>query len=403
MIVKSAWVHDVRGSSPTAATISRAEQHHPHQPGDRRLHRPGGDGQRGQPGREQPAAARADDPGQEQPGQQQRQRHEERRGRIHPGQPAQQCRTVSSRRPLRRRAYPSVTCWCSTASWSRRTRRTASPSGRTPRSPPSPPCPATSPAGSTRALEDPTTWTLVTEWESVGAYRRALGDFDVKVHATPLLAESLDEPSAFETLAGPSPAARCVVTASDRAAEPVALSTAERLAAMTAPRAGSRRRRRPGPGVHPPFPAPPVEGRGQPDLDRPRHRRAASWLLVCGGGRGRGGRARHRVMTSAINEQADVVVSDYLDALQDERFARPTSALRGRRRTARARPEFTARMAAPRRDRPSYERRRRRPGQCGSPCRSTSSMPTATRRDTAGRPRRRTRETGEFEVCGVEE
>ena len=41
----------------------------------------------------------------------------------------------------------------------------------------------------------------MTEWESVGAYRRALGGFDVKVHATPLLAESLDEPSAFETLA----------------------------------------------------------------------------------------------------------------------------------------------------------------------------------------------------------
>jgi hypothetical protein len=34
----------------------------------------------------------------------------------------------------------------------------------------------------------------------VGAYRRALGGFDVKVHATPLLAQSLDEPSAYEIL-----------------------------------------------------------------------------------------------------------------------------------------------------------------------------------------------------------
>jgi len=51
-----------------------------------------------------------------------------------------------------------------------------------------------------RAYDDPTHWSLVTEWESVGAYRRALGGFDVKVHATPLLAQSLDEPSAYEIL-----------------------------------------------------------------------------------------------------------------------------------------------------------------------------------------------------------
>jgi len=72
----------------------------------------------------------------------------------------------------------------------------------------------------TRALDDPVHWTLVTEWESVGAYRRALGGFDVKVHATPLLSESRDEPSAFETLASAEPGAAVVVTASDRAAEP---------------------------------------------------------------------------------------------------------------------------------------------------------------------------------------
>jgi hypothetical protein len=72
----------------------------------------------------------------------------------------------------------------------------------------------------TRALDEPTAWTLVTEWESVGAYRRALGGFDVKVHATPLLAISLDEPSAFETLASAAPGGEVVVAASDRAAEP---------------------------------------------------------------------------------------------------------------------------------------------------------------------------------------
>jgi quinol monooxygenase YgiN len=72
----------------------------------------------------------------------------------------------------------------------------------------------------TRALDDPAHWTLVTEWESVGAYRRALGAFEVKVAATPLLAESVDVPSAFETLASAEPGGEVTVTASDRAAEP---------------------------------------------------------------------------------------------------------------------------------------------------------------------------------------
>lgn len=69
-----------------------------------------------------------------------------------------------------------------------------------------------------RALDDPRHWCLVTEWESVGTYRRALGGFDVKVHATPLLAESIDEPSAYEALARAEPGGVIVVAASDRAA-----------------------------------------------------------------------------------------------------------------------------------------------------------------------------------------
>jgi quinol monooxygenase YgiN len=71
----------------------------------------------------------------------------------------------------------------------------------------------------TRALDDPAHWTLVTEWESVGAYRRALGGFDVKVRATPLLARSVDEPSAFETLASVAPGGAITVTASDRSVD----------------------------------------------------------------------------------------------------------------------------------------------------------------------------------------
>ncbi|MET0741695.1 MAG: antibiotic biosynthesis monooxygenase [Candidatus Nanopelagicales bacterium] len=51
-----------------------------------------------------------------------------------------------------------------------------------------------------RSTDDPTLWSLTTEWQSVGAYRRALSDWDVKLHAVPVLSTALDEPSAYETL-----------------------------------------------------------------------------------------------------------------------------------------------------------------------------------------------------------
>jgi hypothetical protein len=51
-----------------------------------------------------------------------------------------------------------------------------------------------------RAADDPTLWTVVTEWEGAGFYRRALSDFDVKVHAVPLLSRAIDEPTAFVVL-----------------------------------------------------------------------------------------------------------------------------------------------------------------------------------------------------------
>ena len=53
-----------------------------------------------------------------------------------------------------------------------------------------------------RATDDPTLWVLVTAWQHVGAYRRALGSYDVRVAAVPLLSRAVDEPSAFETLVG---------------------------------------------------------------------------------------------------------------------------------------------------------------------------------------------------------
>ena len=36
-----------------------------------------------------------------------------------------------------------------------------------------------------RATDDPQAWLLLSEWESVGAYRRALGGYEVKLTATP--------------------------------------------------------------------------------------------------------------------------------------------------------------------------------------------------------------------------
>lgn len=68
-----------------------------------------------------------------------------------------------------------------------------------------------------RAADDPTGWVLVTEWDGVGAYRRALSRYTVKVAAAPLLAQAHDEPSAFEILREVSPGGAAVTYASDRA------------------------------------------------------------------------------------------------------------------------------------------------------------------------------------------
>ena len=68
-----------------------------------------------------------------------------------------------------------------------------------------------------RAFDDPQTWCLLTEWESVGAYRRALGQYEVKLHATPLLAQAIDEPSAFEPLVSAEPGGTAIARTSDRA------------------------------------------------------------------------------------------------------------------------------------------------------------------------------------------
>jgi hypothetical protein len=67
-----------------------------------------------------------------------------------------------------------------------------------------------------RSTDDPAAWVLLTEWENVGSYRRALGNYEVKLHATPLLASALDLPGAFESLLDVAPGGTAITHDSDR-------------------------------------------------------------------------------------------------------------------------------------------------------------------------------------------
>lgn len=53
-----------------------------------------------------------------------------------------------------------------------------------------------------RNVDDPTLWTMVTLWDDVGSYRRALSSYEVKMGAVPLLSRAIDEPSAYEPVTG---------------------------------------------------------------------------------------------------------------------------------------------------------------------------------------------------------
>ena len=57
-----------------------------------------------------------------------------------------------------------------------------------------------------RAVEDPRAWVVHSEWDGVGAYRRALSAYDVKVRAAALLGRALSGPSAYEVLFADGPA-----------------------------------------------------------------------------------------------------------------------------------------------------------------------------------------------------
>ncbi len=51
-----------------------------------------------------------------------------------------------------------------------------------------------------RNVDDDGLFTLTTRWRDTGSYRRALGGFEVKTTAVPLLSLALNEPTAYEVL-----------------------------------------------------------------------------------------------------------------------------------------------------------------------------------------------------------
>jgi len=51
-----------------------------------------------------------------------------------------------------------------------------------------------------QATDDAALMVVSTSWTGVGAYRRALSRFEVKMQMIPLLSTAIDEPSAFESV-----------------------------------------------------------------------------------------------------------------------------------------------------------------------------------------------------------
>ncbi|MFC5380005.1 antibiotic biosynthesis monooxygenase family protein [Aquipuribacter nitratireducens] len=68
-----------------------------------------------------------------------------------------------------------------------------------------------------RSTDDPGLWTLTTFWDSVGAYRRALSAYEVKLYAHPLMYLAVDEPTAFEPLVESDGSGALAERGSDRA------------------------------------------------------------------------------------------------------------------------------------------------------------------------------------------
>jgi quinol monooxygenase YgiN len=48
-----------------------------------------------------------------------------------------------------------------------------------------------------RSADDPTLWAMVTRWDGVGSYRRALSAAEVKITGAPVWVHAVDEPGVY--------------------------------------------------------------------------------------------------------------------------------------------------------------------------------------------------------------
>ena len=48
-----------------------------------------------------------------------------------------------------------------------------------------------------RSADDPSLWALLTRWDGVGSYRRALGAAEVKIAGAPVWLHAVDEPGVY--------------------------------------------------------------------------------------------------------------------------------------------------------------------------------------------------------------
>ena len=74
----------------------------------------------------------------------------------------------------------------------------------------------------------------------MGSYRRSLGGYDVKIAATPLLAQALGEPSAYEVLYDDGPGTVAAILVSDRARDADTVRVGETLVSGAGPLAPDR-------------------------------------------------------------------------------------------------------------------------------------------------------------------
>jgi hypothetical protein len=154
-----------------------------------------------------------------------------------------------------------------------------------------------------------------------------------------------------------------------------------------------------GPGVYPPFPAPPTEGRGL-RVGLGLGIGAAVLLLVCGGGVA-AVVGLVSVASRAVNEQAHVVVGEYIANVQAKRYTEAYDAQCQDAKDRETRAEFASRVAA---DEPiaAY-----RVGDANLATVDLSVPVDVTYSDGTGGQLQvylgQNRETGAFQVCGVEE